>query len=156
MVWPLEDGGVGGGGVGVVVLAGDVEGEVEEGLAARFDKGGETIPVSFPIIQIVRGLVFQRTRYCPPSLPHPTLDPNPISHPNTGEGNPRSSGTGSPTSPHLSGRAIHLSKKEASVNQQSSCNAVKPEMEGDILVGDTEGSLLGTNTHASLGTTSEK
>lgn len=39
MVWPLEDGGVGGGGVGVVVLAGDVEGEVEEGLAARFDKG---------------------------------------------------------------------------------------------------------------------
>lgn len=39
MVWPLEDGGVGRRGMGVVVLAGDVEGEVEEGLAARFDKG---------------------------------------------------------------------------------------------------------------------
>lgn len=49
LVWPLEDGGVGRGGMGVVVLAGDVEGEVEEGLAARFDKRGETISVSLSL-----------------------------------------------------------------------------------------------------------
>ena len=38
LVGPLEDGAVGGGGVVVVVLAGDVEGEVDEGLTAGFDE----------------------------------------------------------------------------------------------------------------------
>lgn len=38
LVGPLEDGAVGGGGVVVVVLTGDVEREVDEGLAAGFDE----------------------------------------------------------------------------------------------------------------------
>lgn len=43
LAWPGEDGGVGGAGGGRVVLAGDVEGEVEERLAVGFDEGGEAI-----------------------------------------------------------------------------------------------------------------
>lgn len=43
LVGPLEDGAVGGRGAVVVVLAGDVEGEVEEGLSAGFKEGGEAI-----------------------------------------------------------------------------------------------------------------
>ena len=43
LVGPLEDGAVGGRGAVVVVLAGDVEGEVEEGLSAGFKEGGEAV-----------------------------------------------------------------------------------------------------------------
>ena len=38
--WPLEDGGVGGAGLGVV-FAGDVEGEVEEGVGLGREEGRE-------------------------------------------------------------------------------------------------------------------
>lgn len=41
LIWPLEERAVGWGCVGVVVLAGYVEVEVDEGLAAGFDEGGE-------------------------------------------------------------------------------------------------------------------
>lgn len=41
LVWPLEERAVGWGCVGVVVLAGYVEVEVNEGLATGFDEGGE-------------------------------------------------------------------------------------------------------------------
>lgn len=41
LVWPLEERAVRWGCVGVVVLAGYVEVQVDEGLAARFDEGGE-------------------------------------------------------------------------------------------------------------------
>ena len=43
LVGPLEDGTVGGRGAVVVVLAGDVEGEVKKGLGAGFEEGGEAI-----------------------------------------------------------------------------------------------------------------
>jgi hypothetical protein len=43
LVWPLEEGAVGWGCVCVVILACYVEGEVDEGLAAGFDEGGEAV-----------------------------------------------------------------------------------------------------------------
>ena len=40
---PLQDPGVGGAGGGGVVFGGDVEGEVDEGLAAGMDERGESV-----------------------------------------------------------------------------------------------------------------
>jgi hypothetical protein len=39
LIWPLKDGAVGGGGLVVVVLAGYVEGEVDESLGTGFQEG---------------------------------------------------------------------------------------------------------------------
>lgn len=60
LVWPLEKLSVCGGCVAVVVLAGDVQGEIDEGLAARFDEGGEAAGAAYQTlveVAVAMGLV---------------------------------------------------------------------------------------------------
>lgn len=56
MIRPLEDRSVGRGGVVVVVLTRDVEGEIEKGLTAGFQERGESI------VQLVQPFVTHQHR----------------------------------------------------------------------------------------------
>lgn len=107
LVWPLEEGSIGWGCVGVVVLAGYVEGEVEEGLTARFDKRGETGRGVSSLVDLwaILGVRTQRYRLF---APHPGSDPGSMLPPIVGGGSRRYCGTGSPRLSHFEEREARL------------------------------------------------
>lgn len=55
LIWPLEEIAVCRGCIAVVVLAGDVQGEIDEGLAAGFDEGGEAVGAAYLMLVEVAG-----------------------------------------------------------------------------------------------------
>lgn len=64
LVRPGEDVGVGGGGLEAIVLAGDVEGEVDEGLGSGGDEGGESAAIVLGRLSVAM-VGYVRSVICP-------------------------------------------------------------------------------------------
>lgn len=103
----------------------------------------------------------EHTRYYPPCPTLLAIYRDPILRSNIAAGSPRYFETGSPTSSHSSRLAIHLVALILALQHHSITIFLhwKPRQQLNsryLLVGDTEGSLLGTSTHSSFGTASTK